>query len=71
MIQFYKNKGDIQNGNNYKGIKLLSQTLKVWESVNEMRMRRNVSISEKQFGFMPEQLKTEVINLLRGLLGAE
>lgn len=60
---FYKNKGDINNCNNYKGIKLLNQIIKVWERVNEMSMRRNVSISEKQFWFMPEQLKTKVINL--------
>ncbi|XP_019251130.1 PREDICTED: uncharacterized protein LOC109230050 [Nicotiana attenuata] len=32
MIPVYKNKGDIQNCNNYRGIKLLSYTLKVWES---------------------------------------
>lgn len=31
MILLYKNKGDIQNCNNYRGIKLLSHTMKVWE----------------------------------------
>ncbi|XP_070055871.1 uncharacterized protein [Nicotiana tomentosiformis] len=30
MIPMYKNKGDIQNCNNYRGIKLLSHTMKVW-----------------------------------------
>ncbi|XP_060182141.1 uncharacterized protein LOC132611785 [Lycium barbarum] len=33
MIPLYKNKGDIQNCNNYRGIKLLSHTMKVWERV--------------------------------------
>ena len=32
MILLYKNKGDIQNCNDYKGIKLLSHTMKIWES---------------------------------------
>ncbi|MCF6774931.1 hypothetical protein L3H44_11105, partial [Corynebacterium sp. MC-12] len=29
MVPLYKNKGDIQNCNNYRGIKLLSHTMKV------------------------------------------
>lgn len=29
MIPSYKNKGEIQNCNNYKGIKLLSYTMEV------------------------------------------
>ncbi|KAG5615079.1 hypothetical protein H5410_014903 [Solanum commersonii] len=53
MVSLYKNKGDIQNCNNYRGIKLLSHTMKIWERVVEMRVRREVHISENQFGFMP------------------
>ncbi|XP_060178060.1 uncharacterized protein LOC132607993 [Lycium barbarum] len=49
MIPLYKNKGDIQNCNNYRGIKLLSHTMKVWERVLEARMRKLVSISKNQF----------------------
>jgi len=54
MVPLYKNKGDIQNCNNYRGIKLLSHTMKVWERVVEKRVRTSVSISENQFKFMPE-----------------
>ncbi|XP_060195173.1 uncharacterized protein LOC132624406 [Lycium barbarum] len=68
MIPLYKNKGDIQNCNNYRGIKLLSHTMKVWERVVEARMRKIVSISENQFGFMPGRSTTEVIHLVRRLL---
>ncbi|XP_070001998.1 uncharacterized protein [Nicotiana sylvestris] len=45
MVPLYKNKGDIQNCNNYRG-KLLSHTMKVWERVVEARVRRCVSIFE-------------------------
>ncbi|XP_060171841.1 uncharacterized protein LOC132603008 [Lycium barbarum] len=68
MIPLYKNKGDIQSCNNYRGIKLLSHTMKVWERVVEMRVRRGVSISENQFGFMPERSTTEAIHLVRRLV---
>ncbi|XP_019228557.1 PREDICTED: uncharacterized protein LOC109209697 [Nicotiana attenuata] len=53
MVLVYKNKGDIQNCNNYQGIKLLSHTMKVWERVVELRVRRIISIFENQFGFIP------------------
>ncbi|XP_060183043.1 uncharacterized protein LOC132612997 [Lycium barbarum] len=33
MITFYKNEGDIQSCNNYRGIKMLSHTIKVWKRV--------------------------------------
>lgn len=44
---FFQQAPDIQDSNNYMGIKLPSHTLKVWERVIEMkmRMRRGVSIS--------------------------
>ncbi|XP_019233441.1 PREDICTED: uncharacterized protein LOC109214027 [Nicotiana attenuata] len=39
VIPLYKNKGDIQNCNNSRGIKLLSHTMKIWERVVELRVR--------------------------------
>ncbi|WMV29422.1 hypothetical protein MTR67_022807 [Solanum verrucosum] len=68
MVPLYKNKGDIQNYSNYRGIKLLSHTMKIWERVVEMRVRRGVSISENQFGFMPGRSTTEAIHLMRRLV---
>lgn len=38
--------GDIQNCNHYRGIKLLKHTMKVWERVIEMRMRKGMVISK-------------------------
>jgi len=46
VIPLYKNKGNIQDCNNYRGIKLLSHTIKLWERVIERRLRKNISISE-------------------------
>ncbi|XP_019226337.1 PREDICTED: uncharacterized protein LOC109207802 [Nicotiana attenuata] len=46
MVLFYMDKGDIQNCNNYRRIKLPSHTMKVWERVVERRVRKSVSILE-------------------------
>ncbi|XP_019266083.1 PREDICTED: uncharacterized protein LOC109243588 [Nicotiana attenuata] len=68
MVPVYKNKGDIQNCNNYWGIKLFIHTMKVWERVVKLRVRRSVSISENQFGFMLGRSTTEAIHLIRRLM---
>ena len=69
VIPLYKNKGDIQDCNNFKGIKLLNHTMKLWERVIERRLRRDVAISDNQFGFMPGRSTLEAIYLLRRLMG--
>ena len=68
MVPLYKNKGDVQSCNNYRGIKLLSHTMKVWEREVEMKVRRTVSISDNQFGFMPGRSTTEAIHLIRRMV---
>lgn len=50
VVLIYKNKGDAQSCSNYRGIKLLSHTMKLWERVIECRIRRIVTISVNQFG---------------------
>lgn len=69
IIPLYKNRGDIQDCNNFMGIKLLSHTMKLWERVIERRLREEVEISENQFGFMSGRSTIEAIYLLRGLMG--
>ena len=39
LVPIYKNKGDIQSYTNYRGIKLTSHTMKLWERVIEQRLR--------------------------------
>ncbi|GJV68078.1 retrovirus-related pol polyprotein LINE-1 [Tanacetum coccineum] len=68
VIPIYKNKGDAQMCSNYKGIKLLGHTMKLWERVIERRLRREARVLENQFGFMLERSTTEAIHLLRSLI---
>lgn len=42
----YKNNGDIQNCGYYRGIKLLTCSMKLWERVIEMRLRKETPIIE-------------------------
>ncbi|XP_070055073.1 uncharacterized protein [Nicotiana tomentosiformis] len=68
VVPLYKNKGEIQSYNNYRGIKLLSHTMKVWEREVKVRVRMAVSVSDNQFGFMPGRSTTEAIHLIRRLV---
>ena len=43
--------------------------MKLCERVIERRFRKDISISENQFGFMPDRSTTETICLLRRLMG--
>ena len=36
IIPIYKEKGDIQDCSNYRGIKLMPHTMKVWEKIIEI-----------------------------------
>ena len=53
ITPIYKQKGDPLECNNFRGIKLLSHTLKLWERVVESRLRKMVDTSERQYGFQP------------------
>lgn len=52
LIPIYKEKGDIQNCQNYRGIKLMSHTLKLLERIMDQRLRDEVTIGRQQLGFM-------------------
>ena len=56
------------NCNNYRGIKLIGHTIKLWERVIERRLRATTTISGNQFGLMPDRSTTEAIFLLRMLM---
>ncbi|KAL6507200.1 hypothetical protein OROHE_022099 [Orobanche hederae] len=68
LVPLYKNKGDVQDCSNYRGIKLMSHTMKLWERVIEQRIRKCVKITENQFGFMSGRSTMEAIYLIRQLM---
>ncbi|KAK3543295.1 hypothetical protein QTP70_014042 [Hemibagrus guttatus] len=68
LVPIFKNKGDVQSCSNYRGIKLMSHTMKVWERVVEARLRQVVEICEQQYGFMPRKSTTDAIFALRILM---
>ena len=65
MVKFYKQKGDILNCENYRGIKLLEHVLKVLERVLEGRLRELVPVHRHQFGFMSGKSTTDAIFIVK------
>ena len=74
MVPIYKNKGERVMGEsilvpieqvycstNYRGIKLMSHTMKLWERVIERCLRAITQVSMNQFGFMPGRSTMEAI----------
>ncbi|KAK3550945.1 hypothetical protein QTP70_010120 [Hemibagrus guttatus] len=68
LVPIFKNKGDVQSCSNYRGIKLMSHTMKLWERLVEARLRKVVEICEQQYGFMPRKSTTDAIFALRILM---
>nr|XP_049695446.1 uncharacterized protein LOC126054299 [Helicoverpa armigera] len=67
LVPIFKNKGDVLDCNNYRGIKLISHSMKVWEKIIERRLREESDISRNQFGFMPGRGTTDAIFCIRQL----
>jgi hypothetical protein len=65
LVLIFKNKGDVQSCTNYRGIKLMSHTMKPWERIIEHRLRGVNNVTENQFGFMPGRSTMEAIFLIR------
>jgi hypothetical protein len=64
-LEELQNKGDVQSCTNYRGIKLMSHTIKLWERVIEHRLRELARATQNQFGFMPGRSTMEAIFLVR------
>ena len=68
LTPIYKNRGDAQCCGNYRLIKLMSHTMKVWERIIEARLRDRVEINKQQYGFMPGKRTTDAMFALRMLM---
>ena len=58
LITVFKNKWDTMNCANYRGIKLMCHSVKLYERVHDNRLRNIVSISEVQFEFVKGESTT-------------
>ena len=68
LIPIFKNKGDVQSCSNYRGIKLIGHTMKLWERIIERRLRRDLTFSNQQYGFMPGKSTTDALFALGVLM---
>jgi hypothetical protein len=68
LVSIFKNKGDVQNCTNYRGIKLMSHIMKLWERIIEHRLRGVTNVTKNQFGFMPGRSTMKTIFLIRQLI---
>ena len=68
LVPIFKEKGDIQECKNYRGIKLLPHTFKIWELVLDKRVRECTDIHESQFRFMPGRSTTDAIFIIKQTL---
>ena len=68
IVPIYEEKGDIQDYGNYRGIRVMSHTMKIWERIIERRVQAETEIEEQQFGFMPGKGTTDAIFLVRQLM---
>jgi hypothetical protein len=68
LVLIFKNKRDVQSCTNYRGIKLMCHTMKLWEMIIEHRLRRVTNVTKNQFGFMSGRSTIETIFLIRQLM---
>ena len=60
LVPIFKNKSDVHIAvaTTYRGMQLRSHTMKLWGCVVERRIKREVTFSEQQHGFMPGKSTT-------------
>ena len=61
IIHIYTEKGDIHDCGNYRGIKLMSHTMKIRERIIDRRLREETTTGDEQFGFMPGRETTDAV----------
>ena len=46
IVPIFKQKEDIQDSENYRGIKMISHTMNIWERIVDRRLSEETSIGE-------------------------
>ena len=68
ITPIYKGKSDILDCKNYRGIKLLSHTFKIWERIVDARLRSIITPHETHLGFRPGRGTTDAIFMIRQMM---
>ena len=68
IVPIFKENGGIQECGNYRGINIISRTMKIWERVIDRRLREETTIGEEQFGFMSGRVTTDAIFAARQVI---
>ncbi|VDO78018.1 unnamed protein product [Heligmosomoides polygyrus] len=68
IVPIFKQKGDASECSNYRGIKLISHTMKIYERLVDSRLRVMVPFSQVQWGSMPERSTTDAIFIDRQVM---
>ena len=68
IVPIFKENGGIQDCGNYRGIKMISHTMKIWRRIIDRRLREETSIGEEQFGFMSVRGTTDAIFAARQVI---
>lgn len=68
LLPFYKHKGDIRLCGNYRAIKLISHTFKIWERVINKRLLDITNVTENQCAFVAGRSTTDAIHSVRTLM---
>ena len=67
IVGLYKEKGDVLERGNYRGLKLTEQVMKILERIVDGLIRQLVSINDSQFGFVLGRGTTDAIFVVRQL----
>ena len=67
IVNCLKHKGEATERGNYRGLKLLGHTLKIFERIIKKEIRKVIDVSEMQFGFMSGAGTIDAIFIARQL----
>ena len=68
LVPVFKEKGEIQDCGNYRGINMIYHTMKMSERIINRRLREETSIEKEQFGFMSGRGTTDAIFAARQVI---